>query len=240
MRTKRDVVSKKKLIHCSPFKKNLKKAVDICCLTYKGHVEENSTTTEYEAAAKQTPINKRMVVPDTEIMSPGEVESPLQSDQHQTPNNNVNNTVMPQLGRQSSIYSLTLDKFPRVHEYEYGWRRKTRRKAKSTLRPPPPWLLTVAVAEAQILCSHIHPSPVIPQGNRLVPTNHNRLHVTHTWWETEAVSPVVMAYTVELEAELNIENAQLKQALFLEEMRTKSVLKGQKIAPRQLPQVLLG
>ncbi|KAI3732882.1 hypothetical protein L1987_64093 [Smallanthus sonchifolius] len=51
-----------------------------------------------------------MVVPDTEIMSPGEVESPLQSDQHQA-RNNVHNTLAPQLGRQSSIYSLTLDEF---------------------------------------------------------------------------------------------------------------------------------
>ncbi|XP_076913255.1 protein ABSCISIC ACID-INSENSITIVE 5-like [Bidens hawaiensis] len=48
---------------------------------------------------------------DTEIMSPGEVESPLQSDQHQA-RNNVHNTLVPQqLGRQSSIYSLTLDEF---------------------------------------------------------------------------------------------------------------------------------
>ncbi|KAL8253161.1 hypothetical protein R6Q59_036854 [Mikania micrantha] len=51
-----------------------------------------------------------MVVPETEIMSPGEVESPLQSDQHQ-PRNNVQNTLVPQLGRQASIYSLTLDEF---------------------------------------------------------------------------------------------------------------------------------
>ncbi|KAK1437057.1 hypothetical protein QVD17_02842 [Tagetes erecta] len=43
-------------------------------------------------------------------MSPGEVESPLQSDQQQA-RNNVNNTLNPQLGRQSSIYSLTLDEF---------------------------------------------------------------------------------------------------------------------------------
>ncbi|KAI3819772.1 hypothetical protein L1987_13621 [Smallanthus sonchifolius] len=51
-----------------------------------------------------------MVVPDTEIMSPGEVQSPLQSEQHQA-RNNVHNTLVPQLGRQSSIYSLTLDEF---------------------------------------------------------------------------------------------------------------------------------
>ncbi|KAI3678441.1 hypothetical protein L6452_37734 [Arctium lappa] len=51
-----------------------------------------------------------MVVPDSEIMSPGEVESPLQSDQPQ-PRNNVHNALLPQLGRQSSIYSLTLDEF---------------------------------------------------------------------------------------------------------------------------------
>lgn len=51
-----------------------------------------------------------MVVHDTEIMSPGEVESPMQSDQHQS-RNNVHNPLMPQLGRQSSIYSLTLDEF---------------------------------------------------------------------------------------------------------------------------------
>ncbi|KAI3760436.1 hypothetical protein L1987_50831 [Smallanthus sonchifolius] len=44
-------------------------------------------------------------------MSPGEVESPLESDQNQAPNNNDHNTLMPQLGRQSSIYSLTLDEF---------------------------------------------------------------------------------------------------------------------------------
>ncbi|GJS48990.1 protein abscisic acid-insensitive 5 [Tanacetum coccineum] len=43
-------------------------------------------------------------------MSPGEVESPMQSDQHQS-RNNVHNALMPQLGRQSSIYSLTLDEF---------------------------------------------------------------------------------------------------------------------------------
>ncbi|KAK9049331.1 hypothetical protein SSX86_031700 [Deinandra increscens subsp. villosa] len=48
-----------------------------------------------------------VVVHDTEIMSPGEVESPLQSDQHQA----RNNAHVPQLGRQSSIYSLTLDEF---------------------------------------------------------------------------------------------------------------------------------
>ncbi|KAI3749950.1 hypothetical protein L2E82_20571 [Cichorium intybus] len=51
-----------------------------------------------------------MVVVESEIMSPGEVESPLQSDQQQ-PRNNVQNTIIPQLGRQSSIYSLTLDEF---------------------------------------------------------------------------------------------------------------------------------
>nr|XP_043636228.1 protein ABSCISIC ACID-INSENSITIVE 5 [Erigeron canadensis] len=50
-----------------------------------------------------------MVVIDTEIMSPGEVESPLQSDQQQPRIINVHNG--PQLGRQSSIYSLTLDEF---------------------------------------------------------------------------------------------------------------------------------
>ncbi|KAF5809771.1 putative transcription factor bZIP family [Helianthus annuus] len=53
-----------------------------------------------------------MVAPDTEIMSPGEVESPMQSDQHQARNNVHNSTLVPpQLGRQSSIYSLTLDEF---------------------------------------------------------------------------------------------------------------------------------
>ncbi|KAL7583867.1 protein ABSCISIC ACID-INSENSITIVE 5 [Lactuca sativa] len=53
-----------------------------------------------------------MVVLESEIMSPGEVESPLQSaDQNQSRNNNVQNTLVPQLGRQSSIYSLTLDEF---------------------------------------------------------------------------------------------------------------------------------
>ncbi|KAI7729397.1 hypothetical protein M8C21_020332 [Ambrosia artemisiifolia] len=52
-----------------------------------------------------------MVAPDTEIMSPGEVESPMQSEQHQARNNVHNSTIVPQLGRQSSIYSLTLDEF---------------------------------------------------------------------------------------------------------------------------------
>ncbi|CAI9301098.1 unnamed protein product [Lactuca saligna] len=53
-----------------------------------------------------------MVVLESEIMSPGEVESPLQSaDQNQARNNNVQNALVPQLGRQSSIYSLTLDEF---------------------------------------------------------------------------------------------------------------------------------
>ncbi|KAL4558306.1 hypothetical protein LXL04_036504 [Taraxacum kok-saghyz] len=52
-----------------------------------------------------------MVVQESEIMSPGEVESPMQSDQHQSRNNVVQNPPPPQLGRQSSIYSLTLDEF---------------------------------------------------------------------------------------------------------------------------------
>ncbi|WCJ34321.1 Protein ABSCISIC ACID-INSENSITIVE 5 [Euphorbia peplus] len=46
-----------------------------------------------------------MVVTDSEVVSPGEVESPLQSDQHQK------NHPFSSLGRQSSIYSLTLDEF---------------------------------------------------------------------------------------------------------------------------------
>ncbi|KAF5795982.1 putative transcription factor bZIP family [Helianthus annuus] len=54
-----------------------------------------------------------MVVPDAEIMSPGEVESPLQSDQHQDRNN-------IQLGRQSSIYSLTLDEFQHTSGKNFG------------------------------------------------------------------------------------------------------------------------
>ncbi|XP_071716820.1 protein ABSCISIC ACID-INSENSITIVE 5-like [Rutidosis leptorrhynchoides] len=51
-----------------------------------------------------------MVVHNTEIMSPGEVESAMQSAQHPS-RNNIHNAFMPQLGRQSSIYSLTLDEF---------------------------------------------------------------------------------------------------------------------------------
>ncbi|MFS7964834.1 putative transcription factor bZIP family [Helianthus anomalus] len=54
-----------------------------------------------------------MVVPDAEIMSPGEVESSLQSDQHQDRNN-------VQLGRQSSIYSLTLDEFQHTSGKNFG------------------------------------------------------------------------------------------------------------------------
>ncbi|KAL9993552.1 putative transcription factor bZIP family [Helianthus debilis subsp. tardiflorus] len=54
-----------------------------------------------------------MVVPDAEIMSPGEVESPLQADQHQDGNN-------IQLGRQSSIYSLTLDEFQHTSGKNFG------------------------------------------------------------------------------------------------------------------------
>ncbi|KAA8516710.1 hypothetical protein F0562_016784 [Nyssa sinensis] len=46
-----------------------------------------------------------MVVMDSEIMSQDEVESLLQSDQQQK------NHAFPPLGRQSSIYSLTLDEF---------------------------------------------------------------------------------------------------------------------------------
>ncbi|XAR64656.1 hypothetical protein NMG60_11008415 [Bertholletia excelsa] len=46
-----------------------------------------------------------MVVTESEVMSQGEVESPLQSDQQ------PKNHALPSLGRQSSIYSLTLDEF---------------------------------------------------------------------------------------------------------------------------------
>ncbi|XP_071737911.1 protein ABSCISIC ACID-INSENSITIVE 5-like [Rutidosis leptorrhynchoides] len=52
-----------------------------------------------------------MVVNDTEIMSTGEVESPMHSDQRQSRNDVHNVGLGPQLGRQSSIYSLTLDEF---------------------------------------------------------------------------------------------------------------------------------
>ncbi|XP_065854913.1 protein ABSCISIC ACID-INSENSITIVE 5 [Euphorbia lathyris] len=48
-----------------------------------------------------------MVVTDSEVLSSGEVESPLQSDQHQKNNHHP----FSSLGRQSSIYSLTLDEF---------------------------------------------------------------------------------------------------------------------------------
>lgn len=46
-----------------------------------------------------------MVIEDTKILSPGEVESELQSDEQQR------NHLFSSLGRQSSIYSLTLDEF---------------------------------------------------------------------------------------------------------------------------------
>lgn len=47
-----------------------------------------------------------MVVIESEMISQGEVESQLQSDQQHSRNN-----VFPSLGRQSSIYTLTLDEF---------------------------------------------------------------------------------------------------------------------------------
>uniref|UniRef100_B9HBJ5 BZIP domain-containing protein n=1 Tax=Populus trichocarpa TaxID=3694 RepID=B9HBJ5_POPTR len=47
-----------------------------------------------------------MVVTESELNSQGEVESPLQPDQQQTKNH-----AFSSLGRQSSIYSLTLDEF---------------------------------------------------------------------------------------------------------------------------------
>jgi ABA responsive element binding factor len=49
---------------------------------------------------------KTMVVTESELNSQGEVESPLQPDQQQTKNH-----AFSSLGRQSSIYSLTLDEF---------------------------------------------------------------------------------------------------------------------------------
>ncbi|XP_055812256.1 protein ABSCISIC ACID-INSENSITIVE 5 isoform X2 [Solanum dulcamara] len=47
-----------------------------------------------------------MGVPESEMVSQGEVQSPLQPDQNQH-----NNHPFPSLGRQASIYSLTLDEF---------------------------------------------------------------------------------------------------------------------------------
>ncbi|XP_016459063.2 protein ABSCISIC ACID-INSENSITIVE 5-like isoform X1 [Nicotiana tabacum] len=47
-----------------------------------------------------------MGVPESEMVSQGEVESPLQPDQNQHKNHQF-----PSLGRQASIYSLTLDEF---------------------------------------------------------------------------------------------------------------------------------
>ncbi|KAK4348379.1 hypothetical protein RND71_031134 [Anisodus tanguticus] len=47
-----------------------------------------------------------MGVPESEMVSKGEVQSPLQPDQNQHKNH-----PFPSLGRQSSIYSLTLDEF---------------------------------------------------------------------------------------------------------------------------------
>ncbi|KAL3585626.1 hypothetical protein D5086_012493 [Populus alba] len=49
---------------------------------------------------------KTMVVTESELNSQGEVDSPLQPDQQQTKNH-----AFSSLGRQSSIYSLTLDEF---------------------------------------------------------------------------------------------------------------------------------
>ncbi|GAA0162767.1 basic leucine zipper transcription factor [Lithospermum erythrorhizon] len=47
-----------------------------------------------------------MVATDSDMMSPGEVQSSLQAERDEIKNNGL-----PQLGRQSSIYSLTLDEF---------------------------------------------------------------------------------------------------------------------------------
>lgn len=53
-----------------------------------------------------------MVTTDSEIMSQGEMDPLLQSNQQQQKNSNSNlNSNNPCLGRQSSIYSLTLDEF---------------------------------------------------------------------------------------------------------------------------------
>ncbi|KAK9985799.1 hypothetical protein SO802_030750 [Lithocarpus litseifolius] len=51
-----------------------------------------------------------MVVTESDMISQGEVDSPLQHDQQPNNNNNKNNPFSS-LGRQSSIYSLTLDEF---------------------------------------------------------------------------------------------------------------------------------
>ena len=54
-----------------------------------------------------------MVVTESDMISQGEVDLPLQHDQqpNNTSNNNNKNNPLSSLGRQSSIYSLTLDEF---------------------------------------------------------------------------------------------------------------------------------
>ncbi|XP_075637926.1 protein ABSCISIC ACID-INSENSITIVE 5 isoform X1 [Castanea sativa] len=52
-----------------------------------------------------------MVVTESDMISQGEVDSPRQHDQQPNNNNNNKNNPFSSLGRQSSIYSLTLDEF---------------------------------------------------------------------------------------------------------------------------------